>query len=99
VRLYGQIQIDYSIKERSIELQERELTVEDFLKLVNEKYLPGILRKMVEGGYIILRNGSAVRDLREKLNDGDIIAILPTAVGGCKAIQEFCSELKTLLNY
>lgn len=83
IRLYGQLQNDYNTRELLMEFQEDELTVEEFLDLVNEKYLPGILRRIMRGNYILLHNGTIVRNLQEKLNDGDVIAVLPPAVGGC----------------
>jgi molybdopterin converting factor small subunit len=86
IRLYGQLQNEYNTRELLIDLQENELTIEKLLSSINERYLPGILEKLfgrnVQRSYVLLHNGTAVKDLREKLSNEDVIVILPPAVGG-----------------
>ena len=86
IRLYGQLQIDYNTREIVVEVNENNLTVRKLLDIINEKHLPGILEKIfgrnTRATHVLLHNGTAVKDLEEKISDEDVIAILPPAVGG-----------------
>lgn len=67
-------------------------TLKTAIDIIDSKFNPNFSKILLddkgmirEGSYVILLNGSAIREndpSNIKLSDEDIIAILPTAVGG-----------------
>jgi molybdopterin synthase sulfur carrier subunit len=99
VRLYGSLYELLNTREVDLELPDGS-SLRTLIEVINSKLNPNFSKTLLDergsirGSYVILLNGSAVRDDpldKVKLNNGDVVAFLPTAVGGkrlkpCKSL-------------
>jgi molybdopterin synthase sulfur carrier subunit len=99
VRFYGSLYELLNTREVDLELPDGS-SLRTLIEVINSKLNPNFSRTLLDergsirGSYVILLNGSAVRDDpldKVKLNNGDVVAFLPTAVGGkrlkpCKSL-------------
>ncbi len=90
VRFYGVLYELLNIKEVNLELPDNS-SLKTLVEAIDSKLNPNFSKTLLDekgsirGSYVILLNGSAVREEHidnVKLNEGDVIAFLPTAVGG-----------------
>ena len=73
VKLYGLLRLDSGIKERQLEAAN----VAQVLTFLENQ---GISRKALSGTVILVNGESATK--RSKLNDGDVVQLLPPVAGG-----------------
>ena len=73
VKLYGLLRLDSGIKERRVEAGH----VKDVLEHLA---MQGISRQDLQGCIVMVNGKSAGK--RSKLNDGDVVQLLPPVAGG-----------------
>jgi len=99
VRFYGGLYELLNVREVDIVMPDGG-SLKTLIDVISARLNPNFSRALldehgnVRGSYVILVNGTAVRDERldsVKLNEGDVVVFLPTAVGG-KRLKP-CSSL------
>lgn len=99
-RFYGALYEILNVREANIAIPEGG-SLKTLIEVINIQLNPNFSKILldengnIKGSYVILVNGSAIRDEHldnVRLNEGDVVAFLPAAVGGKRLKQ--CLNLR-----